>query len=200
MTAPIDISNQRFGQLLAVSPTDERRRKQVIWLCRCDCGAEVLAPTYALRSGNTTSCGCKRITSISSHGLSKKRGYSSWLLMRNRCSDPARMYYYQRGITVCKRWEKFENFFADMGERPVGTTLDRKNNNRGYSPSNCRWASKEEQANNRRSVTKIKHKGMSMSVAQWARKTGIRDDTLRYRLKNGWSIKAALSTPTRVTK
>lgn len=125
--------------------------------------------------------------------------YRSWNLMWQRCrNDKCAKYpqYGGRGITVCERWLKFENFLEDMGLRPKGKTLDRVNNNLGYYPENCRWATNVEQNNNRRNSILLTCRGETLTLPQWARRLGINQKTLRKRLYQGWPIEQALETPT----
>ena len=114
--------------------------------------------------------------------------------MRTRCKpgyhDPA-----YAGITVCERWQSFENFLTDMGERPEGKTLDRRDNSKGYSPDNCRWATLAEQGNNRRCVRRFDWRGESLTISGIAAKAGISAKLLRNRLNDGWPIERAVSTP-----
>lgn len=163
-----DISGKRYGRLLVEALTQIRR--DAYWWCRCDCGSYVNVRGSFLRNGNTQSCGClnreraaeRCKDQFTSHGASRVKNhtpeYQSWTAMRRRCLKSGRddfKNYGGRGITVCKRWmNDFSKFRADMGERPVGTTLDRINNDRGYKPSNCRWATRVQQANNTRKNTK----------------------------------------------
>lgn len=116
--------------------------------------------TNGLRSGHAKSCGCLHSEIVAKnktiHGQLKTPAYFSWQAMIGRCTNPnhiAYPWYGARGIKVCESWLTFANFFADMGERPEGTTLDRKDNEKGYEPGNCRWATRQEQDANRRTPT-----------------------------------------------
>lgn len=152
----IDLSGQRFGRLVVEVRTGSTNGHP-LWLCVCDCGEITQADTSQLRSGNTKSCGCLRKdvsrAACTKHGLYGSKAHAVWRAMMQRCYDKNQWhwkYYGGRGIKVCKRWHKFENFYEDMGDPPLGLTLDRKNNDNGYSKRNCRWSSRKEQANNRR--------------------------------------------------
>jgi hypothetical protein len=126
--------------------------------------------------------------------------YNSWRAMAVRCSDPScRNYgrYGARGITVCERWRKFENFLADMGERPKGTTLDRVNSNGNYDPGNCRWATPKSQARNRQSNRLLSFRGETRCATEWAELLGINRTTIERRLHYGWPIERALTHPVR---
>jgi hypothetical protein len=161
MTARIDVTGRRFGRLTVLGFSHTGKWGKAIWLCVCDCGNEAKISGEDLRSGNSASCGCIRVARISAlnrtHGRSRTSVYNRWKEMHARCYNPKHPRYADyggRGITVCERWHSFENFLADMGEPPPGLTLDRINNDLGYSPENCRWTTVSEQnSNTRRSKT-----------------------------------------------
>lgn len=116
--------------------------------------------------------------------------YRSWVRMIKRCSDPKNNRYYRygaRGIKVCDRWLLFENFFADMGERPPGKQIDRINNDGNYEPSNCRWATRIEQARNKSNNTVVQVGKTPLTLAEWSEKTGVERRTISYRVNSGWA-------------
>jgi hypothetical protein len=150
-------------------------------LVECECGTEKLVERRFLRGGRTRSCGCLRSETSRTVGLgnlrhghktrkNRSRSYKSWEAMKERCANEThRSYkdYGARGVTVCERWlDSFQNFLADMGERPEGTTLDRRDNSKGYYKENCRWATKSQQQRNKRCHQAIRH-----NVAQPGLKT-----------------------------
>lgn len=133
------------------------------------------------------------------HGQSKSPIYGAWcrMLGRVRPSHPQRAEYYDRGIRVCDRWRSFENFFSDMAPMPSGASLDRIDNDRGYEPGNCRWASPKQQARNRRSNTLLVCGGRKATVAEWSEDVGLSQATIVKRLGRGWTVEAALLTASR---
>lgn len=194
-----DLTGSRFGSWLVVERGANASQGQAQWFCRCDCGRGAVIFGANLRKGKTRSCGCKRADHIKTHGLSRVPAYKVWHSMRDRCNNQAhRQYknYGARGIKVCKRWEDFTMFFADMGNPPDKRFIDRIDNNGDYEPSNCRWATALEQQNNKRNNWLLTINGKTMTVAQWARELGIKPKPVYKRLKAGWTPELALGLVT----
>ena len=176
-----DRLGQRYGKLTVVDVI-RGRGFGTRWVCSCDCGGQVIASGGNLESGNTQSCGCSRRT----HGLTGSRIYGAWKGMMSRCyreTTNGWEHYGGRGIVVCDRWHRFENFFDDMGHPPKGHSLDRINVNKNYEPDNCRWATYKVQLNNRRNCVYVTAFGRTQTMTQWAEEFGISGRTLHNRIK-----------------
>lgn len=172
-------AGDKHHRLTALAPAGKTPRGMSTWLFRCDCGAEHVAVGAAVRSGNTKSCGCLnaeklRTTSVKhghARGGAKTAEYRTWINIVQRCTNPNRPdfeRYGGRGITVCDRWrESYEAFAQDMGPRPSSRhTLDRRDNNKGYTPDNCRWVEHKVQARNKRNNRLVSFMGRKISLAE----------------------------------
>lgn len=180
------------------------RNRRTLWECICDCGARKVVPLTGLRRG-TRSCGCKTSELIAAskrtHSDVGSPEYMSWANMRSRCSDPKRYRYGERGIKVCERWNDYEAFLADMGRRPgPGYSIDRIDNDGDYEPGNCRWSTMKDQCRNRRNTRRHTFGGESLTIAEWAARLGVNENTLTNRVHMGWTVERILTTPIKSTK
>jgi hypothetical protein len=199
----IDLTGCQSGRLTVISRAENSIRGQARWNCVCACGNKRIVASASLVKKTTKSCGCLMREIVSklnrTHGMRKTPIYGAWFSMKHRCLNPNNPFYHHyggRGISVCPRWlENFENFLEDMGDRPEGMSLDRIDVNGNYEPGNCRWATWKEQQNNRRDNRFIEFNRKTQSLAAWGRELGIHEDTLRWRLKTGWSVEKAFTTP-----
>lgn len=200
MPKKINMIGIKFNQLTVIKEV-EKIRGRIAYDCLCDCGKTLKVTGNAIKSGGTRSCGClkKQNNGMRTHGMCKTRVYSIWCGIINRCCNKSDKVYYRyggRGITVCDEWRSsFITFFNDMGIPPKGLTIERINNNQGYSKENCKWATYKEQARNTRHCRPLTYEGKTMLVLDWAKYLGINESSLRCRIgRLGWSIERALST------
>jgi hypothetical protein len=200
------MQGQRFGRLVVLDRSGADGSGSAKWRCLCDCGAERLVSGASLRRGATQSCGClgRELAAARrlKHGQSRvnqgRKGalYAVWQAMHQRCGNPAHPKfprYGGRGIAVCARWSEYANFAADMGEKPAGRSLERKDNNGPYSPENCVWATTQEQARNRHNSVLVTIDGRTLCLSEWAREHGVHIATVQARIRRGMSAVEALA-------
>lgn len=209
-----DLTGKRFGRLVVIERAEDHiqpnGKHQIQWLCKCDCGNEVVVRGSNLKNGNSKSCGClqKDTTSfnnklhngsISVSGMARSKIYTTWCNMKQRClNENNRQYkdYGGRGIKVCDDWLDFEPFYkwAMVNGYNDMLTLDRINTNGNYTPRNCRWVDMKMQQNNRRNNHRITYNGKTQTLAQWADEIGVKRQTLRDRIfRYGWSVEKAFT-------
>lgn len=202
-----NLTGQRFGRLTVIERDCGVIGANAYWICKCDCGGYSVVRGSHLTSGRTKSCGClekenlKRIGKASKHGKRKERIYSTWCKMKERCcTETSSSYsnYGGRGISVCGEWKNnFQTFYdwAMANGYSDDLTIDRIDVNGNYEPSNCRWVTHKEQANNTRKNRFITHNGETHTLAEWADASGLKYDTFYRRLKEGWSMDEIINTP-----
>jgi len=195
-----DMTGSVFGALTVIHREKNLPDGTATWRCVCQCGNTRVIAGTKLRAGRNKSCGCLLSQLISeslkTHGKSKDRIYNIWLGMIFRCSPSnktnSKKTYYDKGINVCDRWMTFENFLEDMGIPEPHQSIDRKDNNKGYNKENCRWADWKTQANNKSTNLIINLHGISKTASEWSDETGIKANTIVYRIRRGWSVERAL--------
>ena len=204
-------AGQRYGRLLAIERIGGKAQRYP-WRLQCDCGNETITTADKVRSGHTASCGCLHQEALKKHEIRSYRHgharknhataeYKIWAGIIARSCNPKKgsfKNYGGRGITVCDRWlTSFKDFYTDMGPRPSGYSIERKNNNLGYSPENCIWIPRNEQARNTRRNHIVYYAGKQLILEDACRLAGINSKVVHRRLGSGWNIDRALSTPVR---
>lgn len=191
-----DLTNKTFNRLTAICDVGVSKDGKRIWLFKCSCGLLKELVGKLVSRGNTKSCGClqsdsRKKSKNRKHGHAKtvhkdsSRTYNSWFSMKSRCrtkTDSTFYMYGAKGISYDPAWESFEQFLADMGERPEGTSIDRVDRTKGYSKENCRWATPKEQVDNRAVTRKFEHDGQILTITDIAVKFGIPRERVKYRL------------------
>ena len=200
--AALDLTGKRFGRLVAQQREGARNRK-ALWRCSCDCGGTALVIANYLQVGTTRSCGCLRVETnqlrLTTHRLTGTPEYRSWNSLRNRCLNESNAAYHKyggRGITICARWlESFANFLEDMGPRPGPQhSIERKDNNLGYSKENCVWATAKVQGRNTRRNYYLMYEGRRVCLAEAAEMAGVPYTLLYYRVvTREWPIEKAIA-------
>lgn len=200
----IDLSGQKIGRLTVIARVGTSRQREALWLCKCECGNEIIIRGSDVRTRHTISCGCwKRETAkemLTKHGKRNTRLYHIWSGMKDRCNNPRNIgynLYGGRGIKVCEEWSQdFMAFYQWASENGYTDkmTIDRIDANGNYYPENCRWETQKAQQNNRRNNHVISFNGGTHTLTEWAEITGIKSSTIYGRLKRGWTIERALTT------
>lgn len=200
-----NLLHQTFNRLTAIGIGGRNKRGKRLWVWRCECGQIAIVRPDKVKNGHTKSCGCFMVESarvrMTRHGATKHgerptSEYGTWRAMLDRCNSPtsaAYRYYGARGIAVCERWLKFEHFIADMGKRPDGLTLERKDTNGNYEPDNCKWATRHEQMRNTRRNVMITFNDETLCLSDWATRLRVGPTTLSYRITH-WPLERALAT------
>lgn len=210
----IDLTDQPFGKLIAKKRIENcvstKKNQSAMWLCVCDCGNKCKVSSDNLRRGITKSCGCwqKEVArqNMTKHGKHGTRLYRIWKEMKTRCQNPKAQnfnYYGAEGKIVCEEWQEFKPFYdwSMTNGYQENLEIERIDNSLGYSPSNCRWATKTEQANNKRNNHIVEYSGECKTIAEWAKKYKMNYYTLHSRIVDShWDIEKAITTPVRRRK
>lgn len=200
-----NLKGRTFGSLNVIERGPQRGRGSH-WLCKCECGTIKTVAACALKRGETRSCGCKKKDFLKlrnfhkTHNDTGSKEYWIWRGILKRClltTDRAYKNYGGRGITVCDRWLKYDNFLQDMGRKPACASIDRIDNNGPYSPENCRWATSHQQSLNKRSTLKVMIGGITKTLWEWCSVYGQNPSTVRGRINWGWEPEYAVTIPAR---
>lgn len=208
MSGAPNLTGRRFGRWTVLRRAGRSAANKALWACRCSCGNAAQIPSGNLLDGRTRSCGClgRALTAarLTTHDATGTPEYRIWQAMHTRCRNPRRRdaaRYVGRGIAVCARWcgpNGFKNFFADVGPRPSPRhSLDRIDNDGGYAPDNCQWATPREQANNTRRNHKLTRYGVTLTLAQWAERVGLSPHAITQRLRRSGNDAVEILGPPR---
>ncbi len=200
-----DLVGKRFGRLIVISREYKKNTKQTIWLCRCDCGNEILVAKQKLINHKTISCGCYRKEMVSTHNMSQTRIYRIWIKMKERCYNQNHKFYKNyggRGIRICEEWLNKKNGFINLYNWAIengyeeNLTIERIDVNGNYEPNNCAWITMKEQARNKRNTIILNFNNEEKTLIEWAEITGINKGVILKRINSlNWSIEKALTTP-----
>lgn len=216
MRQRIDPIGKKYGRLTVLKEVERYNQVTRQVLCRCDCGTERVFRLPKLVYNRTKSCGCFRrdftIAKNTTHGKTQSPLYIRWRKMLERCRNPNDLRfprYGGRGIRVCDEWQTFEGFCKDMEALFLAhveqfgvedTTIDRIDNNKNYEPNNCRWATHADNSRANSLAIWLEHDGKCMTTTQWAKHIGMTQGSLSKRLRNGWSVEKALTTPPKTAR
>lgn len=200
-----DLSGRIFKNLTVLRFLGQSHYGAFVYECRCVCGIVIQARAGDLHTDRIRSCGCSDSQRLHrAHGMSKTKVYATWRRIMQRTGNPNHVFYHNyggRGIKVCERWmQSFDAFLADMGEPPTPEhTIDRIDTDGDYTPENCHWATRQEQASNRRNTVYLTYQGQTLRLVEWAKQMNIRPSTLNNRIRAGWNLDKAMTTPIRLT-
>lgn len=200
----IDLSGQKFNRLFVIE-RNLNKKHPVEWFCKCDCGNITSVQSHGLKSGTSKSCGCFKKESMSKiaikHDKSLSSIYKIWTSAKGRCLNPKNKSYHRygaRGITISKDWMNFDNFYRDMGDHPEGFSLDRIDNDKGYSKENCRWATPKEQSSNTCKNLKLIYENKEYNLwdlyEKFSKPLNILYSVVWRRIKRGVPLEIALKT------
>lgn len=204
---PLELVGEVFTRLKVISFCYSKNGN-TYWNCLCSCGNKCICKRSSMQRGDKKSCGCLRLNLIESnknrlgdlnrtHGKRKSKEYNSWRAMKERCYNSKNIVYYNygaKGITVCDEWKgSFEQFYKDMGPRPINKSLDRIDSLKCYSKENCRWASSEQQNRNRNNNINYEFNGITKTQTEWSIFLNGNHDMVRFRIASGWSVEDALT-------
>lgn len=208
----MNLTGQRYGQLVVLGPVGKAKSGSIVWLCQCDCGEQVEVKAQRIRHDGVSSCGCHyaeqgRRKPVR-HGMSDTSIYNTWIQLSVRCHSAESSNYENygaRGVSVCDEWRNsFEAFLDHVSQLPnygaEGVTLDRIDNGGNYEPGNVRWATQKEQMRNTRRNRLLTHNGKTQCLAAWAEELGIRKNLIEVRLFRGWDAELALTATTKEEK
>lgn len=183
------VKGKKYNRLMAVKFVGVNKHRSVQWEFECECGTVVVCDASSVKRNVTKSCGCLRREQLKTHGLTETPEYNIWSCMKARCYREYNDHYYiygARGITVCDEWKNsFITFYEDMGPRPEGMSLDRIDNDKGYSKENCRWATDAEQRANRSDNVKLVYKGKEVLLTHFAKELGVGRRTVKRWMSRG---------------
>lgn len=195
-TRIVNLIGSRYGRLLVIAFSGKRKNNRY-WECQCDCGVVTVVAGGEICRGTVVSCGCLRKEKATTHGMYKSSEFKIWQKMKSRCFNENHHGYKDyggRGITVCNRWLKFENFLEDIGNRPSPRhSIDRIDVNGNYEPSNCKWSTLKEQARNKQNTFYIEIDNKKMCLSEFCEVYSLKRSTARWRIKNGWCLAKVIS-------
>ncbi len=194
-----DLTGDKFGRWTVIK-WEYKKYAEQFWLCKCECGVEKIVIGGTLKTGKSKSCGCYSADVTRTHGMEGTIIYNTWAQMLARCRNVKHKEYKNygmRGISVCDSWLNFKNFYADMGDKPDGMSLDRINNDGNYEQSNCKWSTQKEQIRNRRVSPIYEFNGEKKPLSEWCEIYNLPWRRIYERMRKGWTIEKALTEPIR---